>query len=133
MNEPQERTATIRIDHERYIELKFMEVSHKAIDDLIAHLIDIVTITNDEKLVRIFVNSSMINRSQSISYLLGKLRANQQAFTVGSNTRIAVTFNLLPLASLLEMFIRSLYTGKIIFKPFSVHDTSRALDWLLAE
>jgi len=128
-----QRAATERIEHADYIELLFHEASRQAVDDLIAHLIDIINVSQTGEHVRIFVNNGDLRRGQPISYLIGQLRAHKQYFDIPFRARIAANFNLMPIAQLIELFLRSLYSRKITFKPFMVTDTDGALEWLLKD
>lgn len=130
-DKPEQRTATIRIDHDEYIELRFTEASRKAVDELIAHLLEIIKEHNEDHFVRIFVNNGDLRRGQPIAYLIGQLKDHKVHFDTLFHVRIAANFNLMAIAQLLELFLRSLYSNKITFKPFMITDTEGALEWLL--
>lgn len=133
MVDQQVRTATVRIDHDEYIELRFTEASRKAVDDLLAHLLDIVASHGAGDDVRLFINNHDLRRGQPITYLLSQLKAHKRHFDVPFHIRIAANFNMMPIAQLLELFLRTLYSNKIAFKPFMVTDNEGALNWLLAD
>lgn len=124
---------TKRINHNDYIELVFLESSRQAVDDLIMHLLDIVREHSGAETTRVFVNNGDVRQAQPIAHLLAKLREHKEVLRVDFPIRVAVLFNMMPIASLLDLFVRSLYTGKIQFKPFSVHDAEGALTWLISE
>lgn len=132
MTENIERLITKRTNHEEYIELRFTEASRLAVDELIAHLLDIISEHDAGDEVRIFVSNGDLRRGQPISYLLGQLKANRKYFNVPFRVRVAANFNMMPIVQLLEMFLRSLYSDKIRFKAFVITDVDGAVEWLLS-
>jgi len=130
MTDQSERQATRRINHDGYIELRFTEVSRQAVDDLVAHLVDIVEENTTQQSLRIFVSNGT-PRAQSISYLLGQLRQYKDHFVVSYPIRIAANFNMMLIANLVEIFLKSMPNSTIEFKGFPNHDNDMAVAWLL--
>ncbi len=96
-------------------------------------MLDIIDEANVGDDIRIFVNNGDLRRGQPITYLLNKLKNNRDHFKISFHARIAANFNLMPIAQLLELFLRSLYSNKITFKPFMITDSEGALEWLLED
>lgn len=128
-----ERKATLRINHDNYTELQFVEVSHQAVDELIAHLIEMLEEHIPDQPLRIFVNSGELRQAQSIAYLLGQMRRYKKHFVVPYRVRVAVNFNMMLIASLVELFVQSLPDHTIQFKAFPVNDVDAAVEWLVDE
>lgn len=126
-----ERQSTLRINHDRYIELQFAEVSRQAVDDLMAHLLDTMAENTTQQTLRIFVNNGQLQQAQSIAYLLGQLRQHQRHFVVPYTIRVAANFNMILIASLIEIFIRSVPNSTIQFKGFQINDADAAVAWLI--
>ncbi len=127
------RSATKRINHSDYIELQFTESSRLAVDELIEHLLDIISEHSIDDDIRLFVHNKDLRRGQPITYLLGQLKAHRQHFDIPFRVRVAANFNIIPIAQLLELFLRSLYSDKIKFKAFVITDAEGAVEWLLSE
>lgn len=134
MSEPHisRSTACSRIDHpEGYVELRFLESSRRAVDQLIEHLKQIVAASAPDKPLLIFVNANYSKTPQPIAYLMGQLRAEKTRLTPHEVARIAVTFNLIPLARMVDLFVRSMRTKNVQFRAYGVREEAQALAWLL--
>lgn len=124
--------ACLRTDHMTgYIELAFLESSHAAVDQLLAHLIDIIQQPPAQPVLRIFINSRHAKQAQPIIYLMRRLRQEQAQLRTQRPLRVAVTFNLMPLAQTIGFFVRSLKLPNLKFKAFGVQQEQEALAWLL--
>jgi hypothetical protein len=124
--------ACSRQDYDNYIELKFLEASRDAVDGLINHLINIVQNPPDWELVRIFINSGGPEKAQPIRYLMYRLRESRVQLQPNTPTRVAITFNMMPLAQTINLFLRAFRQTTLEFKAFGVGHEQEALDWLCA-
>jgi hypothetical protein len=125
--------ACARTDHADFIELTFEESSKRAVDQVIGHLIDIISEREGEPMTRIYINSVELRKSQPILYLMGQLRASKSKLLTGDTARIAVTFNFLPLAQMINLFVNALRSPNIVFKAFSVQQADLVIPWLLSD
>ena len=131
--EPVVRDSSIacnRHDYDSYVELEFLESSRTAVDEMIHHLTNIVEQPPQGDVIRVFVNSGSPEKPQPIRYLMYRLRESRAKLQPEKQTRIAATFNMMPLAQTINFFLRALRQSTIEFKAFGVGQEQDAIDWL---
>lgn len=121
-----------RINHpDNYIELRPLESSPKAVDQLAKHLVQIFQASlGDEKLL-IFINNSHSGTSQPIRHLMDKLNKERNQLKPKGVVRVAVNFHFMPIARLINLFVRSLRTENVKFYACGLNEETKALNWLL--
>jgi len=125
--------ACSRTNHTDYIELVFEESSKQAVDQLITHLIDIASVRDDADIKRIYINSGKVKNTQPIMYLMNQLRVSKSQLKSNDSVRIAVTFNILTFAQMINIFITTMRSPQMVFRAFGVHQIDQAVPWLLSD
>lgn len=126
------RTACVRTNHENYVELYYTELSRKAMDELVAHLIDLVSEANANapEPLYLFINSSGIKDSPPMTYLMRQMQSRRQDLLLKTTVYGALTFNDTMIGSFTKSMVSLLRLGSVVMQGFSVTEVEEARHWL---